>query len=73
MTRVFNEFVLTRAPCSISLTGTDTDKNVQNYPVFGNFLHNCFISNPGGFKPASTEENFSPDTYRLLQRHARSV
>ncbi|EFP03587.1 hypothetical protein CRE_19277 [Caenorhabditis remanei] len=32
-----------------------------------------FISSPRGFKPASTEENLSPDKYRLLQRHARSV
>ncbi|EFO85182.1 hypothetical protein CRE_20914 [Caenorhabditis remanei] len=30
-------------------------------------------SSPGGFKPASTEVNFSPDKYRLLQRQARSV
>ncbi|EFP05265.1 hypothetical protein CRE_24294 [Caenorhabditis remanei] len=54
------------APCSISLTGTDTDKNGISVII-------SLISNPGGFKPASTEVNLSPDKYRLLQRHARSV
>ncbi|EFP11685.1 hypothetical protein CRE_27781 [Caenorhabditis remanei] len=46
---------------------------VHKQMVGKNFNHILLISNPGGFKPASTEENFSPDKYRLLQRHARLV
>ncbi|EFO94651.1 hypothetical protein CRE_07820 [Caenorhabditis remanei] len=63
------------APCSISLTGPDTDKNerMKLSRFLGVSIIILTISNPGGFKPASTEVNLSPDKYRLLQRHARSV